>query len=381
MFVVYQTMIFEFGQTNKSVLYLILFTYSLFVEGMAIGDIDSNEKYVFVFVIIEFGNITKLGAGLIELLIIKKLIPQKKRSIVDNSPIIPVKLVSLYCVMCLLEYSTQIAFVSQKQLISTMSTPLYLDVMFKGLQIFFAFSLTSRFLKYKFEKYKKFGLAIMGIGLSICCVVSLTAIDSSLFSKKYFWITIALHIWMNCAAAVHEVIEKYLLHFRYQSVYRVLFFQGICHFVINITSILIMQSTNYTEGFWEWIYSNIKILMAYLVTCSGYNFFRILINNTLTPTHRIVADSFSALSFFLLSLYSNWSLPNIIICCGYLISSFGSIIYNEILIIKVWQLNKDTVAEINKRGKEEILESEDFLINYKKEEIKEYTNSEGTFDN
>ena len=85
MFVVYQTMIFEFGQTNKSVLYLILFTYSLFVEGMAIGDIDSNEKYVFVFVIIEFGNITKLGAGLIELLIIKKLIPQKKRSIVDNS--------------------------------------------------------------------------------------------------------------------------------------------------------------------------------------------------------------------------------------------------------------------------------------------------------
>ena len=145
MFVVYQTMIFEFGQTNKSVLYLILFTYSLFVEGMAIGDIDSNEKYVFVFVIIEFGNITKLGAGLIELLIIKKLIPQKKRSIVDNSPIIPVKLVSLYCVMCLLEYSTQIAFVSQKQLISTMSTPLYLDVMFKGLQIFFAFSLTSRF--------------------------------------------------------------------------------------------------------------------------------------------------------------------------------------------------------------------------------------------
>ena len=121
--------------------------------------------------------------------------------------------------------------------------------------------------------------------------------------------------------------------------------------------------------------------MAYLVTCSGYNFFRILINNTLTPTHRIVADSFSALSFFLLSLYSNWSLPNIIICCGYLISSFGSIIYNEILIIKVWQLNKDTVAEINKRGKKEILESEDFLINYKKEEIKEDAKSEGTFDN
>ena len=50
-------MIFEFGQTNKSVLYLILFTYSLFVEGMAIGDIDSNEKYVFVFVIIDFAYI------------------------------------------------------------------------------------------------------------------------------------------------------------------------------------------------------------------------------------------------------------------------------------------------------------------------------------
>ena len=373
-------MIVEFGQANKSVLYLILFTYSLFVEGMAIADIDGNKKYVFVFVIIEFGNITKLGAGLIELLIIKKVIPQKKRSrsLIDDSPIIPVKLVFIYCIMCLLEYSTQIAFVSQKQLISTMSTPLYLDVMFKGLQIFFAFSLTSRFLKYKFEKYKKFGLAIMGIGLSICCAVSLTAIDSSLFSKKNFWITIGLHIWMNCGAAVHEVIEKYLLHFRYQSVYRVLFFQGICHFLINITSIIIMQATNKTDIFWEWIYRNIKILMAYLVTCSAYNFFRILINNTLTPTHRIVADSFSALSFFLLSLYSNCSLPNIIICCGYLISSFGSIIYNEMLIIKVWGLNKDTVEEINKRGKKEILESENFLINYNNEETNEDIHSEGT---
>ena len=133
-------MIFEFGQTNKSVLYLILFTYSLFVEGSAIGDIRSNN-YVFVFVIIEFGNITKLGAGLIELLIIKKYIPQKRRSILDNTPIVPIKLVILYLFMCLLEYSTQIAFVSQKQLMQTMSTPLYLDVMFKGLQIFFAFSL------------------------------------------------------------------------------------------------------------------------------------------------------------------------------------------------------------------------------------------------
>ena len=49
--------------------------------------------------------------------------------------------------------------------------------------------------------------------------------------------------------------------------------------------------------------------------------------------------------------------------------------------MKLWQLNKDTVAEINKRGKKEILESEDFLINYKKEEIKEDAKSEGTFDN
>ena len=139
-----------------------------------------------------------------------------------------------------------------------------------------------------------------------------------------------------------------------------------------------MQATNNTDIFWEWIYRNIKILMAYLVTCSAYNFFRILINNTLTPTHRIVADSFSALSFFLLSLYSNCSLPNIIICCGYLISSFGSIIYNEMLIIKVWGLNKDTVEEINKRGKKEILESENFLINYNNEETNEDIHSEGT---
>lgn len=374
-------MLFEFGQTNKSVLYLILFTYSLFVEGSAIADIQS-DNYVFVFVIVEFGNITKLGAGLIELLIIKKYIPQKRRSILDNTPIVPIKLVILYLCMCLLEYSTQIAFVSQKQLMQTMSTPLYLDVMFKGLQIFFAFSLASHFLKYKFERYKKFGLAIMGIGLTICCVVSLTKINSSLFSEKTFWVTIGLHIWMNFAAAVHEVIEKYLLHFRFQSVYRVLFFQGIFHFVINITFIIIIQSTGNNDiNFWGWISSHIKILMAYLVTCSAYNFFRILINNTLTPTHRIVADSFSALAFFLLSLYYDFSFANIIICCGYLISSFGSIIYNEMIIIKVWELNKDTVSEIDKRGAKELRESEAFLSTFKKQELAEehYNNVHSTF--
>ena len=51
------------------------------------------------------------------------------------------------------------------------------------------------------------------------------------------------------------------------------------------------------------------------------------------------------------------------------------------IIIKVWELNKDTVSEIDKRGAKELRESEAFLSTFKKQELAEehYNNVHSTF--
>lgn len=40
---------------------------------------------------------------------------------------------------------------------------------------------------------------------------------------------------------------------------------------------------------------------------------------------------------------------------GYLISLFGSLVYNEIIILNCWKLDENTRMKINKRSKFELL--------------------------
>ena len=84
-----------------------------------------------------------------------------------------------------------------------MDNPIYMDLGLKGIQIFFACTLCIIILKYKFENHKKGGLIIMGIGLALNFILSLTM--ESGFDTTVF----ICQLLNNIVAGIQEVSEKY----------------------------------------------------------------------------------------------------------------------------------------------------------------------------
>lgn len=325
----------------------MLFAYSIYVENNSINDLHFSFNQIFIVVF--FGNISKLLGGLLELIIYFRL---KGYQDVSKKNPKSAKEIMIYLIMILMELLTHFLFVFFKQKIrSTRGTPVYVDVSLKGIQIFFACSLTFYFLKYKFENHKKAGLVISGIGLLFSFIVSVCVSKGDVR-----WIPLTLSIGMNLTAAIHEVLEKYLLHFMYKSPYMILFNQGLFDVVAMFSCYLIVcfcGKVNTNSKDIQWLKNNCPSIIAYGFFCTGYNVFRILINNNSTPTHRIISDSISAMLFFLSTLTKDFSYEDILIGLGYFITFCGSVVYNEVIVFKFWKLNQDTANEINKRIKEE----------------------------
>ena len=94
---------------------------------------------------------------------------------------------------------------------------------------------------------------------------------------------------------------------------------------------------------------------------------RLVINYKFTPAHRSISDSLSAILMFGLSFYFDVGNGKILSgLVGYIICVFGNLVYNEIVIIDIFNINRDTINQINKRALLE--EKEDIIILEDKEE-------------
>lgn len=84
-----------------------------------------------------------------------------------------------------------------------------------------------------------------------------------------------------------------------------------------------------------------------------------LIKKYLTPTHRSVADTFNAFfvwasTFFYNQNWNNkWDSMNFLDIFGYLLIIIGCLIYNEIIILHIFNLDRDTKTEIIERASQD----------------------------
>ena len=88
-----------------------------------------------------------------------------------------------------------------------------------------------------------------------------------------------------------------------------------------------------------------------------------MINNKLSPTHRMISDTFATFIFFIIFLFStSFYYINYCIFAGYIIAVFGSIVYNEMIILSCCGLDRDTQSNISERSSSEVSENIQLMI-------------------
>ena len=188
------------------------------------------------------------------------------------------------------------------------------------------------------KRIKKFGLAMLLMGF--CLTLFLNQFFSNEYDPKIQLYAVLYQIAVNVTDGVQEVLEKYLLQYKYQHFLTILFLQGLFDTLILCGILLYLIIVNqYTLAHWVeiniWLKKNLKQLIAYSFASFGYHFCRLNINEKMSPTHRIISDSLYAILSVYYFLIGNFSFGDFIISFRYLISFCGSLVYHQILVVKV----------------------------------------------
>lgn len=206
------------------------------------------------------------------------------------------------------------------------------------------------FFKFKLHRHHYFGLILIFIGIIF-------------MSFKYFIesfnVCILLLIVSNCLYSLMEIIEKWLMDIQYVSVYKLIFIEGTYGTIIMVIVILISNTvcnSNIISSIGKLFstdYTYYIQMLLYILATLGYNVFIDLINKTSGPTHRVVSDTLTSIIRLILSFIVQQNKYVFLAIIGDILIVLGSIIFNEIIIIYICNLEESTKEEIIKREREE----------------------------
>ena len=128
-------------------------------------------------------------------------------------------------------------------------------------------------------------------------------------------------------------------------------------------------------------------LMVYLIGVFWFDTFKMKTNQSYIPTHRSIGDNLSGIIFWIMQLTIDWfhsdkktTTPALVVFQGisYLMMSIGIMIFLELVIVNLCEMNRNTVDSINKR-----VDKENKTMNYLEafdSEIFEESESNDTFE-
>ena len=123
-----------------------------------------------------------------------------------------------YLLIIILYVVSSFCFIYRENILKSQSNPTYIQNGMKGVLILSSTLFCFLILKYRIERYKKAGIAIIMISFVFNGIMSIFE------SNKVDYITFLLEFLINFITSFLEVIEKYLMHFMFQSPYIILFF-------------------------------------------------------------------------------------------------------------------------------------------------------------
>ena len=146
---------------------------------------------------------------------------------------------------------------------------------------------------------------------------------------------------------------------------------------------------SYWNGFKEFFCTSGMTLglCLYILGVFLFNTFKMKTNQSYTPTHRSIGDNLSGIIFWIMQLTIDWfhsdkktTTPALVVFQGisYLMMSIGIMIFLELVIVNLCEMNRNTVDSINKR-----VDKENKTMNYLEafdSEIFEESESNDTFE-
>ena len=386
----------SFGKFSYKLIYpflLSVFSYLSFFFLIRLL-IEFNIFKSHLFILFAFDSISELLCGLFELISIQKqktevtrdLSKKKSKTIEDvprmsvnrttialtflentKFPIQPIKLYHIL-IMGVLKFSIGFILIAERVTFKTFS----MDI-FQLMRILFISILCCVIFKVKVHKHQVTSIIFVFCGIGIASIPSII-ISSISIGQNY----LIFKIFENVLYSILEVIEKYYMHFKYISPFRMLFYQGLVTSSLQVVSLIVLSFINcnildkeycsYTNiveitSFFHDILNASSIMCPlymglYIMSMCGYNICRVMTNKEYTPTHRTIADTITCFFMFISFVvqYSNrikpfFLYPQII---GYIIVLIGCLIYHEILLLYCCGMAYYTKVEIDKRGIKEV---------------------------
>lgn len=350
----------KIGERRKQVfVFLIILGPIIFGQNIILSMFlfEFQDDFFYTDLLVFFGFFTKLFAGIFEIILQKGFHIKLK----EPSPL-TFKGYCIYIIIIFLEVLSLLLNINFYILNAHLFKNEYLFASLTGLQIFIISSLSFCIFKFKFGKHRKIGLVFIIFGLLFTIPIYVFQINKVLTSKESIIFCIT-QLGIVIIGGIVEVLQKYLLFVKNQSPYKMLFIIGLVqclsmlYFVVD--SFLKLKATFTIQAG--------LILMLGIILQGVYHYMRLVINYKFSPAHRSGADYLSAIIMFIFSYYyeSNWVVFLGLI--GYFICLFGSLIYNEMIIIGVFNIDKDTIEQIQQRGLIEEAKDKEYLCDeYKK---------------
>lgn len=203
----------------------------------------------------------------------------------------------------------------------------------------------------------------------ICLGVIILNISPLDYSSKSVWIQIGIFFTCFICWGYQDSIVKWLMDVKFIEPETILFSQGIIGLVLIIVfgvieyafdtivdgNITCFDFIGYTFTSW----TTVLLLMCYIIFTFTYNYMIFLLTKFYSPTQKIISDF--VLSLFVAiyrkatdgkPLYWEW----IMLAIGFTLNLIGCLLYDEIIIVNIWNLGVNTKESIQKRS----LEDEDF---------------------
>ena len=351
----------KFGEkTLKPIIVIILFGIIAFSKDLTLSYLLSNNSLFAYFAFVTgFGS--KLFSGVLECLMRRSFkYSMKKPSSLSLKDYFTYMLIIVLEVIVISQ-----AWTFKNGVLSYEN--FFLLPMLMNCQIFIISFSSYLILDYKFGNHKIAGLIISFVGM----IVVLYCFPLVYFIKnrlQNFIITLVIVI----TGGLTEVLEKYLLVNKNQNPYLLICFTGIPQTIILVIFLFFPQE----KYILEITVGNILFFILCILSQSLYHYMRIAINYRYTPSLKIIADSFSLVLSFIIVLFipfqyqlylKSYSIAGII---GYVICLIGGLIYNEIIIITVWNLEHDTAEGIKERALIEQVEDISILNSEREKTIK-----------
>ena len=164
---------------------------------------------------------------------------------------------------------------------------------------------------------------------------------------------------------LNYIVPKKLNNEYFLSMNFIIFIKGLIGFILCLIIILIFK-LDFIKEFLEKEIKTIVEIVGFIISCFISRVFSLKIAEKSRPSYNLISQGLSYFTLFLINEKKNYSFYILIL---FLLISI--LIYCEVIVIKIFNLDKYTINEISKRGFKEVINdiSLEFISNHDNEVI------------